>query len=98
MTDPEAGWQLVTRRRGERRDLVDDHLRFGLEDRLTHRSIVEPSINAGRAPSASMTEKFSVRWVLAVTWWPRSTSASTRGRPKTPVPPATKIRTVVSLV
>ena len=45
-----------------------------------------------------MTEKFSVRWVLAVTSWPRSTSASTRGRPKTPVPPATKIRTVASLL
>ena len=45
-----------------------------------------------------MTEKFSVRWVLAVTSWLRSTSASTRGRPKTPVPPATKIRTVVSLL
>src|SRR5918995_5974744 len=94
---PIAVPSVVPRRRGERRDLVDDHRRFGLEDRLTHRSLVEPVHHCRPRP-----EGLDDGEVLGPVGAGRDLLAPVhqrldQGPTHDPGSPATNIRTVVSL-
>src|SRR4051812_3607997 len=55
-----------------------------------------PSITTPSAPSRASRFTLAALVVVAVTWWPRATSCGTSRRPRTPVPPATNTRMIIT--